>query len=99
PVGSIASGGYNLLGDNSGCSFTAASGDQVGTSGSPINPQLGPLANNGGPTQTHALVGGSPAIDAGNPAGCTDQNNVAVTTDQRGAGFPRVFGPRCDIGA
>jgi hypothetical protein len=52
-----------------------------------VNPQLGPLADNGGPTQTLAPQSGSPAIDAG-AAGCP-------ATDQRGA--PRV-GP-CDIGA
>jgi hypothetical protein len=55
-------------------------------------PWLGPLANNGGPTQTMALLAGSPAIDAGaNPGG--------LATDQRGAGFTRTAGARTDIGA
>jgi hypothetical protein len=64
---------------------------------------LGPLKNNGGPTQTHALVAGSPAIDAGNPNGCQDNSGALLQTDQRG--FPRnVDGnsdgtARCDIGA
>ena len=64
---------------------------------------LGPLKNNGGPTQTHALVAGSPAIDAGNPGGCRDNSGALLQTDQRG--FPRnVDGnsdgtARCDIGA
>ena len=64
---------------------------------------LGPLKNNGGPTQTHALVAGSPAIDAGNPNGCRDNSGALLQTDQRG--FPRnVDGngdgtARCDIGA
>ena len=57
--------------------------------------KLGPLKDNGGPTDTFALLSGSPAIDAGSnaliPAG--------VTTDQRGAGFPRIRGGRVDIGA
>jgi hypothetical protein len=54
--------------------------------------RLGPLAYNGGTTQTHALLPGSPAIDKGdNPAG--------LRYDQRGAGFPRVVGPAADIGA
>ena len=63
----------------------------------------GPLKNNGGPTQTHALVAGSPAIDAGNPGGCLDNSGALLQTDQRG--FPRnVDGngdgtARCDIGA
>ncbi len=61
------------------------------------DPKLGTLADNGGPTQTHALLAGSPAIDTGNPSGCTDQFGAPLTTDQRGANRP--FGPRCDIGA
>lgn len=56
------------------------------------DPQLQPLANNGGPTRTHALALGSPAIDVGN-------NVASLTTDQRGAGYPRVFGRAEDIGA
>ena len=64
---------------------------------------LGPLKNNGGPTQTHALVAGSPAIDAGDPGGCRDNSGALLQTDQRG--FARhVDGnndgtARCDIGA
>jgi FG-GAP-like repeat len=64
---------------------------------------LGPLKNNGGPTQTHALVAGSPAIDAGDPGGCRDSSGALLQTDQRG--FARhVDGnqdstARCDIGA
>ena len=64
---------------------------------------LGPLANNGGPTQTHALVVGSPAIDAGNPNGCLDNAGMLLPTDQRG--FARHVDAnndgtvRCDIRA
>jgi hypothetical protein len=54
------------------------------------NPLLGPLADNGGPTQTMALRSGSPAIDAGNDA-------TSLATDQRGIARPR--GAHCDIGA
>jgi len=54
------------------------------------NPLLGPLVANGGPTQTHALLPGSPAIDAGDAAICT-------TTDQRGVIRPQGLG--CDVGA
>jgi len=57
-----------------------------------VDPLLAVLANNGGPTRTHALLPGSVAIDAGaNPQG--------LAFDQRGAGFPRVFGAAPDIGA
>lgn len=55
-------------------------------------PLLGPLAFNGGSTRTHALIEGSPALDTGN-------NVFNLITDQRGEGFPRVFGPQADIGA
>src|SRR6476646_10501637 len=60
-------------------------------------------ATNGGPTQTHALVAGSPAIDAGNPNGCLDTTGAPLPTDQRG--LPRAFDGNgdgraaCDIGA
>jgi hypothetical protein len=58
---------------------------------------LGPLQNNGGLTWTHALLGGSNAIDAGDPdQGCVDFAEV-LTTDQRGAA--RIVGAACDIGA
>ena len=63
----LASNGYNLLGDNSGCNFTSGTGDLVGTGGSPIDPRLGPLDNYGGPTQTHPLFIDSPAFEAGSP--------------------------------
>jgi len=56
------------------------------------DPRLAPLANNGGPTQTHELLSGSPAIDAGN-------NNLGLSNDQRGTGFPRLVGGGPDIGA
>jgi hypothetical protein len=55
-------------------------------------PQLGPLANNGGVTRTHMPRSTSPAIDTGS-------NNMAVADDQRGGGFPRMFGAGVDIGA
>jgi len=56
------------------------------------DPMLAPLVNNGGPTRTHALIVGSPAIGAGS-------NPLFLTTDQRGAGFPRVVGGTVDMGA
>jgi hypothetical protein len=53
---------------------------------------LAPLADNGGPTNTRALLPGSPAINAGN-------NSAGLATDQRGPGFPRVVAGLADIGA
>ncbi|MFN8621662.1 MAG: choice-of-anchor Q domain-containing protein [Chloroflexota bacterium] len=70
-----------------------ADGTKVGTAAKPVNPKLGPLASNGGPTRTHALLAGSPAIGAGGPKPC------AATTDQRGVARPKPTGSRCDIGA
>jgi len=99
--GPLSSLGHNLIGDNSGCSFTPAAGDLVGTGDNPIDPELGPLQDNGGPTFTRALLPGSPAIDAGDNATCAAApvNNL----DQRGASRP-VDGEGdgsaiCDIGA
>lgn len=57
-----------------------------------VDPLLAPLANNGGPTKTHALLNGSPAIDRGS-------NLRHRLYDQRGPGFPRVKGTATDIGA
>ncbi len=61
-------------------------------------PNLGPLQDNGGPTLTHALLGGSPAFNAGNDALAIDADSNPLTTDQRGTGFDRVVGT-VDIGA
>jgi hypothetical protein len=92
--GTISSQGYNLVGTDLGCTFTASTGDQVGSGGGLIDPKLGPLADNGGPTPTHALLRGSPAIDAGNPAPPGSGGAACEATDQRG--IPRNG---CDIGA
>jgi hypothetical protein len=59
-----------------------------------VDPMLGPLQNNGGPTFTHALLVGSLAIDMGNPNFIPPPNY-----DQRGPGFDRVVNSRIDIGA
>lgn len=73
------------MGSTTGC--TATTGDVFGTNSSPINPQLGPLQDNGGNTVTHALLSGSPAIDAADASACP-------ATDQRG--FHRSG--TCDMG-
>ena len=87
---SISSQGNSIVGDSKDCDFSAKPGDQVGAAGIPINPKLGPLQDNGGLTFTHALLTGSPAIDAGNDA-------EAPATDQRGVKRPK--GNASDIGA
>jgi hypothetical protein len=89
--GALVSGGYNLIGDGTGATGLGAEGDQVGTADAPIDPRLGPLADNGGPTPTHALLPGSRAVDAGGPA------PDGLTTDQRG--LPRVVRGAMDVGA
>lgn len=90
--GTISSQGHNLIGDPSGCTIAGlAAGNIVG-----VNPHLFPLADNGGPTLTHALKNASAAIDAGSNSACT-------SADQRGIARPRDGNrdgiPACDIGA
>ena len=89
-----ASLGYNLSSDSS-CNFDSA-GDLNN-----VNPGLGPLQDNGGPTQTMALPPGSPAVDAGNPKGCTNGFGKRLRTDQRGEPRPDPGdgGKGCDMGA
>ena len=95
-----SSGDYNLIGDGTGMTGLSdgVNGNLVGSADAPIDPLLGPLQDNGGPTLTHALLSGSPAIDSGN-------NGYATEWDQRGPGFPRIVGiidpdnPIIDIGA
>ena len=82
--GPLTSAGYNLIGSTAGCTYTPGAGDQIG-----VDPRLATLANNGGPTQTIALLPGSAAIDAGDPAGCLGAGGRPLTTDQRGAPRPQ----------
>ncbi|MGH9759910.1 MAG: choice-of-anchor Q domain-containing protein, partial [Blastocatellia bacterium] len=75
--GTVTSNGHNLLGDITGATGFTGTGDQTGA-----NPMLAVLANNGGPTQTMALMPGSPAIDAGVASGAMfDQRGLARTFD------------------
>jgi hypothetical protein len=62
-----------------------------------VDPMLAPLGDYGGGTKTRAFLAGSPARDAGDPAGCTDQDGGPLATDQRGIARPQ--GAACDIGA
>ena len=100
----VTANNFNLFGANGNAGVTGFSPGPTDIVPSVSLAQiLGPLKNNGGPTQTLALVAGSPAIDAGNPNGCQDNSGALLQTDQRG--FPRnVDGnsdgtARCDIGA
>jgi hypothetical protein len=97
--GLFTSLGHNLIGKGDGSSgFTnGVNGDQVGTDASPLDPKLGTLRYNGGPTPTLALLAGSPAIDAGDDSVLGPP--LMPTTDQRGPGFPRKTGTHVDIGA
>jgi len=89
--GTISPAGANLIGDNDTVGTVFPAGPLAGTTASPLNPLLAPLADYGGQTMTLLPLHGSPAIDA-----------VIVTTgtpltDQRG--FPRPFGPASDLGS
>jgi len=86
--GTLISIGYNLSSDDGG-RVLFRDGDRINT-----NPLIGPLQANGGPTLTHALLPGSPAINAGNP-----NFTPPPDYDQRGPGFDRVVNGRIDIGS
>ncbi|MCA9054042.1 MAG: right-handed parallel beta-helix repeat-containing protein, partial [Planctomycetaceae bacterium] len=100
----------SLIGDASGTTLTEtgtaapdADGNFIGdsTSFGVIDPLLGPLQNNGGFVETHELRANSLAIDAGDNALAVDPSNgnVALTTDQRGGFFARIFNTTVDMGA
>jgi hypothetical protein len=82
----FGSQGHNLIGN------TQDSGGYDPTDLLNVDPLVGPLQDNGGPTQTRALLPGSPAIDAGDNTGAPDW-------DQRGPGFPRIVNGIIDIGS
>ena len=86
--GIITSAGFNLIGIELNDPIQSQLTDRTGVT--PDEVHIGPLADNGGTTATHALLLGSPALDSGPPSGFP-------ATDQRGV--PRPFGPRPDIGA
>jgi hypothetical protein len=91
-LATIANPSYNLIGVNTGHAIiNGANFNKVGTEISPLNPLLGPLQNNGGVTETHALLPRSPAINSG--------TSSSAIYDQRGPGFSRTLNGRTDIGA
>lgn len=82
--GTVANGGNNLIGvQDAAMNFVNnANGCKVGTVGTPLLPLLGPLANNGGKTPTHALLSASPAINAGGTAGVPSIDQRDAPRDQ-----------------
>jgi len=91
--GVVHSGGNNLIGPGN-AAFRAVESDRVVTA--PPSKLLRPLSDNGGPTNTHALVRGSIAIDAGSNAAA---ERAGLRSDQRGAGFDRAIQGKVDVGA
>lgn len=79
--GGLITHGYNILEKTAGATVVQQTTDLFG-----VDPKLGPLQNNGGPTQTMSLLTGSPAIDKGTSVGLTGP----LSMDQRGTGFPRT---------
>ena len=90
-LGAFDSDGWNVI-QNVACNI-----DYDGTSLFGVDPQVRPLADNGGRTPTHALAVGTPAIDAANPAAPGSGPGTCPTVDQRGMTRPQ--GSACDIGA
>jgi hypothetical protein len=88
PGNATIAAAFSLIEDTGGSTITDNGGNLLN-----VAPQLGALANNGGPTLTMLPLAGSPLINAGDPA------FSGLTTDQRGTGFPRIIGGRVDIGA
>jgi len=84
--GSVNSGDFNLIGNTNGVSITGVTTHNIYGQ----DPLLGPLADNGGPTPTHALLPASPAIDHGSSGG--------LATDQRGRARPNDFASMPDAG-
>lgn len=95
-LGTINSLSYSIVNSTDDC--TISSGSALTD-----NPRLRPLAGTGGLTKTHSLSIGSAAIDAGNPAGCSDASGNTLATDQRGKSRPadgdKDGTPVCDIGS
>ena len=103
-TGTIYGNNYNLIGNKTGASGTIGTGTDIVNT----NPLLGTLQNNGGSTQTHALLTGSPALNKGNNALiATDvfdidndgNNSETIPFDNRGSGYTRISGGTVDIGA
>jgi hypothetical protein len=93
----VVSGGGNLESPGNTCGFDTDKGDLFDVTAEQL--KLGPLQDNGGPTETHALGAGSVAIDQIPEADCVDADGAPLTTDQRGQPRPETGGTMCDVGA
>ena len=95
-----AAGAANLIGNGDGAATLPSGGtlNQIGTAAAVIDAKLGILDNYGGPTSTHSLLDGSPALNVGDPAALPGHNGTP-SFDQRGTGFDRIDAGRIDIGA
>jgi len=91
--GAIGSLGHNLIQNTFDCTFSGNTADDIFG----LDARLGSLADNGGPTLTHALLDGSPAIDAVPLEACVDQAGSPIATDLRDVSRPQRAA--CDIGA
>ena len=100
--GTVTSNGYNIESPGNTCGFDQLT-DQVDVTEAQLN--LGPLADNGGPTMTHELLTeptGSVAIDRIPAEECLDAEGQPLLTDQRGGERPIAIAgaePLCDVGA
>ena len=92
----MSSGDHNVETPGDTCGFDQPN-DQVKVSAEAL--ALGPLRDNGGPTETHALGAGSIALDMIPRAECLDAMDEPLTTDQRGMPRPETGGTMCDVGA
>src|SRR5262249_50324503 len=92
--GPVTSLGHNFISETNGSTGWLA-GDLKGSAAAPLDPLLGPLADNCGPTRTHALLTGSPCLNTGDNASLVGP--WSLVTDQRG--LPRRDGVAVDIGA
>jgi hypothetical protein len=89
---------YSLIGVNTSATIASEMGNFIGTVSTMMDPLLGPLADNGGPTLTHALVADSVAVNAGDPSLAAGEAGTP-THDQRGDPYGRVVGARIDMGS
>lgn len=98
-AGALVSNNNNLIGDTTNCTITGGVGKNLYA----LDPLLGALQNNGGPTSTHLPAAGSPVIDKGKSSGCINVSGAVITVDQRVETRP-IDGDgngnaRCDIGS
>ncbi len=89
----LSSDGFNLFGVPGNCTLANPSGERTGAA------MLAPLADNGGPTRTHAPTAASQVVNGGPQLACSDPLNVAIPLAMDQRGLARVVGGRCDLGS